>query len=115
MTPLFLSQEPHEQYETAKIYDIRKGAPLGQQVSKKLLGKSRQMAPEKMKRLGQSGNDAQLWMCLVVKVKYDAIKCNIAQKHGMLGPLNQHKLDEVKQEMSVMWTPTFQESVNYNG
>ena len=30
MTPLFLSQEPHEQYETAKIYDIRKGAPLGQ-------------------------------------------------------------------------------------
>ena len=68
----------------------------------------------KMKRLGQSGNDAQLWLYLVVTVKYDAVKCNIAQKPGLLGPLNQHKLDEVKQEMA-KWTPTFQESVNYNG
>ena len=32
----------------------------------------------RMKRLGQSGNDAELWMCLVVKVKSDAIKNNIA-------------------------------------
>ena len=32
----------------------------------------------------------------------------------MLGPLNQCKLDEVKQEMA-KWTPTFYESVNYNG
>ena len=32
----------------------------------------------KMKRLGQSGNDAQLWLYLVVTVKYDAVKCNIA-------------------------------------
>ena len=32
----------------------------------------------RMKRLGQSGNDAELWMCLVVKVKSDAIKINIA-------------------------------------
>ena len=31
-----------------------------------------------MKWLGQSGNDAQLWMCLVVKVKSDAVKNNIA-------------------------------------
>ena len=31
-----------------------------------------------MKRLGQRGNYAQLWMCLVVKVKSDAIKNNIA-------------------------------------
>ena len=28
--------------------------------------------------LDQSGNDAQLWMCLVVKLKSDAIKNNIA-------------------------------------
>ena len=27
---------------------------------------------------GQSGNDAQLWMCLVVKVKPSAIKNNVA-------------------------------------
>ena len=35
-------------------------------------------APERMKRVGQSRNDAQLWMCLVVKVKSDAVKNNIA-------------------------------------
>ena len=41
-------------------------------------GKSREIAPERMKRLGQSRNDTQLWMFLVVKVKSDAIKNNIA-------------------------------------
>ena len=35
-------------------------------------------APVRMKWLGQSGNDAQMWMCLVVKVKPDSIKNNIA-------------------------------------
>ena len=30
------------------------------------------------KQLHQSGNDAQLWMCLVVKVKSDAVKNSIA-------------------------------------
>ena len=32
------------------------------------------IAPERMKWLGQRKNDVQLWMCLVVKVKPDAIK-----------------------------------------
>ena len=27
---------------------------------------------------GQSGNDAQLWMCLVMKIKSDAVKNNVA-------------------------------------
>ena len=35
------------------------------------------IAPERMKWLGQSGNDTQLWMHLVVKVKTDAVKSNI--------------------------------------
>ena len=30
-----------------------------------------------MKHLGQSGNNAQLWMCLVVKVKSDAINNDV--------------------------------------
>ena len=47
--------------------------------------KSREIAPERMKRLSQSGNDIQLWMCLVLKVKYDTAKKNTAQKPGMLG------------------------------
>ena len=43
-----------------------------------LLGKSGQVAPERMKRLNQSKNNAQLWMFLVVKVKSVAVKNNIA-------------------------------------
>ena len=45
-----------------------------------LIGKSRGqllIAPERIKWLGQSRNDTQLWMCLVVKVKSDAVKNNI--------------------------------------
>ena len=35
------------------------------------------ITPERMKQLGQSRNDTHLWMCLVVKVKSDAIKNSI--------------------------------------
>ena len=35
------------------------------------------IAPESMKRLGQSGNAVQLWMCLVVKAKSDTVKNTI--------------------------------------
>ena len=62
-------------------------SPSGQKKSNMLLGKSRGqllIAPERMKWLGQSGNNAQLWMCLVVKVKFNAVKNNIAQEPGML-------------------------------
>ena len=55
--------------------------PLGQKVSTMLLGKSKGqllIAPERMKQLGQSRNNAQMGMCLVVKVKSDDIKNNIA-------------------------------------
>ena len=45
-----------------------------------------EMAPEGMKRLSRSENNAQLWMCLVVKVESDAAKNNIALEPGMLGP-----------------------------
>ena len=46
-----------------------------------LPGKSRgqlPIAPERKKRLGQSKNDAQVWMYLVVKLKSDAVKNSIA-------------------------------------
>ena len=62
--------------------------PPGQKVSTMLLGKSGGqllIVPERMKWLGQIGNDTQLWMCLVLKVKSDAIKNNTAQEPGMLG------------------------------
>ena len=43
-----------------------------------LLEKNEETAPEGMKRLSQSGNNARLWICLVVKIKSDAVKNNIA-------------------------------------
>ena len=54
-----------------------------------LLGKSERqllIAPERMKWMGQSRNNAQLWMHLVVKAKSDAAENNIAKEPGMLGP-----------------------------
>ena len=36
------------------------------------------IAPDRMQQLGQSGNDTQVLMCLVVKVNSDVIKNNIA-------------------------------------
>ena len=46
----------------------------------KLVGapKGGETATEGMKKLSQSGNNIQLWVCLVVKVKSDALKNNIA-------------------------------------
>ena len=51
---------------------------LSQYVPIMLLKKSGEIAPEGMKRLSQSGNSIQLWVCLVVKMKSDAVKSNIA-------------------------------------
>ena len=66
-----------------------KMSPPSLRVSTMILGKSRgqlPIAPERMKQLGQSRNDTQLWMCLVVKVKSNAVKNNISYEPGMLGP-----------------------------
>ena len=49
--------------------------PSGWKVSNMLLRKSGGqvlVAPVRLKQLGQSWNDAQLWMCLVVKKKKKA-------------------------------------------
>ena len=43
-----------------------------------LLEKSEEIAPEGMKRLSQSRNNAWLLVCLVVEVKSDVIKNHIA-------------------------------------
>ena len=46
---------------------------------------SGEIAPEGMKRLNQSRNNAPLWMCLMVKVKSSYVKNNIVKESGMLG------------------------------
>ena len=62
----------------------------GQKVSNMLSGKSGGLlaiinSSRQNEALGhQSRNDAQLWMCLVVKVKSNAVKNNTAQESGML-------------------------------
>ena len=41
-------------------------------------GEQQRNSSRKNEELGQSRNNAQLWMCLVAKVKSDAVKTNIA-------------------------------------
>ena len=55
-----------------------KGEPHPHAQISMLLEKSRERVTKGIKRLSHSGNNAQLWMCLVVKVKSDAVKNNIA-------------------------------------
>ena len=40
-------------------------------------GRSGEIAPERMKRLSQSENNAQLWMWLAMEIKSNAVKNNI--------------------------------------
>ena len=51
-----------------------------------LLEISREITPERMKGQNQSKNNTQLWMLLEMEVKSYAVKSNIAQEPGMLGP-----------------------------
>ena len=52
--------------------------PSGRWESSVLLEKSGEIAPERMKRLSQSGTGARLWRGPVVRVKSDAVKNDIA-------------------------------------
>ena len=60
-----------------------------------LLEKSGEISPEGMNKLSQNRN-TQLWMCLVVNVKLDVIKNNMALESGMLRSMNHGKLEVVK-------------------
>ena len=50
----------------------------GQSVPNMLLEKSEEITPEKNEGRSQSKNNAQLWLWLVMEVKSNAIKNNIA-------------------------------------
>ena len=51
-----------------------------------LLKKSREITPETIKIWSQSENNTQLWMCLMMEVKFNDIKNSIAKEPGMLDP-----------------------------
>ena len=52
--------------------------PFRLEVSKGRVENNYYIAPGRKKQLGQSRNDTQLWVCLVVKLKSNATKSNIA-------------------------------------
>ena len=47
---------------------------------------SGEITPERMKGWRQSKSNTQLWMGLVMEAGSDAVKSNIAEEPGMLGP-----------------------------
>ena len=72
-----------------KIWHWKMSSP-GWKMSNMLLEKSREIAPEGMKRLSQSGNNAQLWMSLVVEVR--CCKEQYCIETWKVRPMNQGKL-----------------------
>ena len=74
-------KNPMNSRNRQKVMTPEDEPPQSQKVSNMLLGKSGGkllIVPKRVECLGQSGNDAQLWICLVVKAKSNAVKNNIA-------------------------------------
>ena len=71
-------ENPMNSVKMQKDMTLKDKCPPGWLVSNMLLGKSREIVWERMKRLSQSGNDAQFWMCLLMEVKSNAVKKNTA-------------------------------------
>ena len=65
-----------------------------------LLGKSREIAPERKKRLVQSRKDTQLWMCLIVEVQCCTEQYCIGTWN--VRSINQGKSEVIKQEMAIV-------------
>ena len=64
-------------WEQGQIGHWKKNS-LGRQLPNMLLEITGEITPERMKRWSQSKKNTQLWMWLVMEVKYDAVKSNIA-------------------------------------
>ena len=77
-TSVFLPWEAHDQYEKAKRMILKDELPrsVGDQYATGV--QSREITAERMKRQSQSENNAQLWMWLVMELKSNAVKNNIA-------------------------------------
>ena len=63
MEDCFSISEPHKQYEKGKEMIPETEPPARSVGVQHAPGKRGEIASERMKRLDQSGNDAQLWMC----------------------------------------------------
>ena len=70
-TPVFLPRESHEQHEKAKDMKAEVQPSRSEGVQYATVEEQKAIiAPERMKRLGQSRSNTQLCICLVVKVKF---------------------------------------------
>ena len=63
-------------------------------------GKGGELAPGGMKRLSQSRNSVQFWICLVVKVNSEAVKKQYCIGTWNVRSMNQGQLEVVKQKMA---------------
>ena len=70
----------------------------GGQMPNMLVEISGERTPERMKGWSQSKNNTQLWMRLVIEARSDAVKSNIAQEPGMLGPIGSGQTRDGKSE-----------------
>ena len=64
-----------------------------------LLEVSGEITPERRKGWSQSKNNTQLWMCLVIEARSDAVRA-ILHRNWNVRSRNQGKLKMVKQEMA---------------
>ena len=71
----------------------------GRQVPNMLLEISGEITPERTKGWNQSKKNTQLWMGLVIEARFNAVKSNIAQEPGMLGP-ESRQIGNGQQEMA---------------
>ena len=96
-----LASKLHGQYEKAKRYDTRGWSPRLEGVQYATWEEWRTFTNNTSKNegLAWSRNDAQLWMCLVVKVKWCCKEQYVIGTWNVRS-MNQHKLDVVKQEMA---------------
>ena len=81
-TSVFLPWEPHEQYKKVKRYDIERWNSPGWQVTNMLLEKSREIAPERIKRLSQTKT------MQVVDVTGDGSKVRCCKEQNCIETLN---------------------------
>ena len=79
-TPVYLPWELHELYKQAKYMTLKDEPPRseGPQYASGEEWRRTTNSSERTKWLDQSENDAQLWVCLAMKVKSDAVKNRIA-------------------------------------
>lgn len=79
-------------------------SPLDQNVSNVLLGGKWRKITNSFRKIEVAGSKQkaipQMWMCVVVKVMFNAIKNNIGQEPGILEFMDQYRMDVVKQEMA---------------